>query len=349
MGEGHRQTAAYPMRVTRIDLRPDIDGQPLGLSLWLPESDAPTALFFCLPGGHMTRDYFDLRVPGNDSHSFACAMTARGFAVAAMDHPGIGGSDDSDNGGDIDDGGDLYRHTPESLADAAAGTCGWLCDELRAGNVVEGMAPLPRLQAIGLGHSMGAMITVLAQQRHRAYSAVAVLGFSTRGLPEYVPADVQALLKDRDTLKTQRVALARALFARMGEGNGRGGSGNDADIYGREGAEADGIRALAGCRAPLLPVPAFCSMLPDNVGPEAAEISVPVFIGLGSRDMAGPPHQVPAAFSGSDDVTLKVLPATGHSHFLFPSRAGLFRRLAHWATYVAARETLSQHGVESTS
>ena len=111
----------------------------------------------------------------------------------------------------------------------------------------------------------------------------------------------------------------------------------------------DGVRALAGCRARLLPVPAFCSMLPDNIGPEAARIDVPVFIGLGSRDMAGPPHQVPAAFSGSGDLTLQVLPATGHSHFLFPSRAGLFRRLAHWAAYAAARETSLQHGVEPTS
>ena len=336
MGEGQRQ--AVNSTVHQLDLRPEVDGQALGLSLWLPPASAQVdTLFFCLPGGHMTRGYFDLRAPDNDSHSFARAMAAQGFAVAAMDHPGIG---------DNDDGRDVYAHTPESLADAAAAACQWLCEGLRAGTLEQGVPAMPALQSIGLGHSMGAMNTVLAQQRHGPHAAVAVLGFSTRGLPEYVPDAVQPLLADREALKAQRVELARAMFAAMGEGNGRGG---DNDIYGRDGAEADGVRALAGCRARLLPVPAFCSMLPDNIGPEAARIDVPVFIGLGSRDMAGPPHQVPAAFSGSGDLTLQVLPATGHSHFLFPSRAGLFRRLAHWAAYAAARETSLQHGVEPTS
>ena len=84
-------------------------------------------------------------------------------------------------------------------------------------------------------------------------------------------------------------------------------------------------------------------------GPEAAEVAVPVFIGLGSRDMAGAPHAVPAAFTGSGDVCLHILPGAGHSHFLFPSRAGLFRRLAHWATRVAAPEATTAPGAISTS
>lgn len=340
MGEGQRQAAGRSVVAASspIDLQPVIDGQRLGMTLWLPVDGSAETLFFCLPGGHMTRAYFDLRTPDNDSHSFAQAMTAQGFAVAAMDHPGIA---------DSDDGRDVYDHTPESLADAAAAACQWLGEGLRAGGLVKGIAPLPNLCSIGLGHSMGAMITVLAQQRHGVHAAVAVLGFSTRGLPEYVPDAVQPLLADREALKRQRVELARAMFSKMGEGSGR--DGGDNDIYGRDGAEADGIRALAACRARLLPVPAFCSMLPDNIGPEAAAIEVPTFIGLGERDMAGPPHQVPAAFSSSRDVTLQVLPETGHSHFLFPSRAGLFRRLAHWAAFSAARETTSQHGVEPTS
>lgn len=340
MGEGQRQSgdAAAYAALQRLDFQPELNGQRLGLSLWLPAHGSAETLIFCLPGGHMTRGYFDLRAADNDSHSFARALAARGFAVAAMDHPGIG---------DSDDGGDVYRHTPESLADAAAAACQWLCESLRAGTLAEDVAPLPGLRSIGLGHSMGAMISVLAQQRHALHAAVAVLGFSTRGLPEYVPEAVQPLLADRETLKSQRVELARAMFAKMGEGSGR--DGGDNDIYGRDGAEADGIRALADCRARLLPVPAFCSMLPDNIGPEAAEIDVPVFIGLGSRDMAGPPHQVPAAFSGSGDVTLQILPQTGHSHFLFPSRAGLFRRLAHWAALAAARETTPQHGDQQAS
>ncbi|MCK5769723.1 alpha/beta fold hydrolase [Algiphilus sp.] len=338
MGEAlhQRNTAVASGSVRQHDLVLDAGGTRVGASVWLPDGAAPAALFFCLPGGHMTRGYFDLRVPGNDSHSFARAMAAQGFAVAAIDHPGTG---------DSDDGGDRYRHTPESLADVAAAACGRIVTGLRAGSLVPGAAPVAALPTIGVGHSMGAMITVLHQQREPTHAAIAVLGFSTRGLPEYVPEQVRALLDDRDALRAQRVELARAMFAAMGESSG----GGDGDIYGREGAESDGILALRDCRAPLLPTAAFCSMLPDNVGPEAAEVAVPVFIGLGSRDMAGAPHKVPAAFTGSGDVCLHILPGAGHSHFLFPSRAGLFRRLAHWATRVAAPEATTAPGVISTS
>lgn len=303
----------------------DTEVARVGVRLWLPEQGAPSQLWFCLPGGYMSREYFDLRVPDNDSHSFAHAMVRAGFAVAAMDPPGVGASDD---------GGDRYRHTPESLADAAAEACRLLCEGLRSGSLLDGVAAVPITHSLGIGHSMGAMITVLQQQRAASHAGIALLGFSTRGLPEYVPDAVTPLLADRQALHAQRESMARAMFERMGEMQSGGG---DNDLYGRRGAEADGVRALSNCRAPLLPVPAFTSMLPDNVGPEAAQIRQPVFIGLGSRDMAGPPHQVPAAFTGSSDVLLHILPETGHSHFLFPSRAGLFQRLVHWASGIAAQ------------
>ncbi len=53
-------------------------------------------------------------------------------------------------------------------------------------------------------------------------------------------------------------------------------------------------------------------------------------LALGDRDMAGPPHEVPASYPGSSDITLLVLPATGHAHFLFDSRHHLFDRAATW-------------------
>ena len=76
------------------------------------------------------------------------------------------------------------------------------------------------------------------------------------------------------------------------------------------------------------------SMLPGNVAPEAAKIDVPVFVGLGERDMAGPPLEAPKAFTSSPAVTFHLLPQAGHSHFLFPARTGLFDRLAEWAAKV---------------
>lgn len=297
----------------RRDLVLDLAGQRLAVTLWVPK--VPTAspcLFFCLPGGGMTRGYFDLRVPGNDSHSFAMAMAARGFSVAAMDHPGTG---------DSSGGADLYAHTPESLRDAAALACRQLREELGGGP----------LRIVGLGHSMGAMIVALAQAAHRCFDALALLGFSTRGLPQYVPADVQGLMDSgRTEVVARQVELARAMFAAMDSERDRQADRNQ-DLFGRGNAERDGVRALRDCAAPVLPVPAFRSMLPDNIAEEAASIAVPVFLGLGERDMAGAPHRAPAAFCGCSDLLLHILPGAGHSHFLFPARHALFARLDWWA------------------
>jgi pimeloyl-ACP methyl ester carboxylesterase len=101
-------------------------------------------------------------------------------------------------------------------------------------------------------------------------------------------------------------------------------------------AEARGVEAIKAARDKMLPVTAFMSMLPGNVAPEAAQIDVPLFLALGERDIAGPTHQIPAAFPKSRDLSLHILPETGHSHFLFPARTGLFNRLGGWARLVAS-------------
>ena len=85
----------------------------------------------------------------------------------------------------------------------------------------------------------------------------------------------------------------------------------------------------------MLPVPALMSMIPGNVAPDAATLAEPVYLGIGERDMVGPPHVVPAAFTASGDITLYLLAETGHSHFLFPARIALFDRIAAWADAVA--------------
>jgi pimeloyl-ACP methyl ester carboxylesterase len=95
------------------------------------------------------------------------------------------------------------------------------------------------------------------------------------------------------------------------------------------------VEAIKAAIEPILPVPAFMSMLPGNVTPEAAQLDVPIFLGIGEKDMVGAPQEVPAAFSGSPAVTLHILPGAGHSHFLFPARTVLFDKLAVWAKTIS--------------
>ena len=44
------------------------------------------------------------------------------------------------------------------------------------------MPPLLKMTRIGLGHSMGAMLTVTQQAAHATYERVALIGYSVRGV-----------------------------------------------------------------------------------------------------------------------------------------------------------------------
>lgn len=300
----------------------ELPGEPrleIAVSVWMPAQRADTALV-CLAGGNMNRRYYDLRAGDDASFSFAAQMCARGFVVIALDHLGLGESTRPADG---------YALTPSLLARANASATAEILARLREGRLAAGIEPCPALRSLGVGHSMGAMLTVLQQAQAQQHDGIALLGFSTRGLPQYLPAELRKLAKDPAAIRARLAECARRMFVQpypviRSSGNG------DA-VYGSASADPRGVAALKRATDVLLPVPAFLSMLPGNVAAEASQIDVPVFLGLGERDMAGPPHEAPAAFTASRDVSLCVLPETGHSHFLFGTRQRLFDRLAHWA------------------
>lgn len=292
-------------------------------SVWLPAIIPPRpVVLLCLAGGNMNRRYFDLRPDdGDDSFSFASQMAQRGFIVAALDHLGLGDSSKPADG---------YALTPEVLTQANMNATMEILARLRQGRLMPEVEPMPALRSIGVGHSMGAMMTVLQQARARQHSALVLLGFTTRGLPDYLPPDVKALSQEQQ--RAGLVEFARQMF-KLPYPVIRS-SGNGAEIYGSAKAEPRGVAALKAATDCLLPVPAFMSLLPGNVAPEAAQLDVPVFIGVGERDMTGKPKEIPAAFGASPGVSLYILPEAGHSHFLFPTRLQLFDRLAEWAKSV---------------
>ncbi|MFA5941034.1 MAG: alpha/beta fold hydrolase [Sinimarinibacterium sp.] len=297
-------------------------------TVWLP--DDPTqarALLVCLPGGNMNRHYFDLSPgDGDDTFSFAAQMTARGFIVTALDHLGLGDSTKPQDG---------WQLTPDVLIRANAAATRHLQSRLHAGRLAPGVPALPTLPSIGVGHSMGAMLTILQQHAEPVHAAIVLLGFSTRGLPEYLPPALRAAT-DPLSVRPQLLEHARRMFGQpypVIHGEGRS-NGNNAELFGSRKADPRGVAALKRATDCVLPVPAVMSMIPGNVAPEAAALDVPVFLGIGERDMVGPPHQVPAAFTASRDITLYLLAETGHSHFLFPARTALFDRLSAWADAV---------------
>ncbi len=296
----------------------------IAAEVWLPEVAKPDVALVCLPGGGMNRRFFDLMpADGDESFSFARHMRAQGFIVVLIDHLGIGDSDRPADG---------YALTPDLLAQGNAQATTQVLALLREGKLAGHLPALPKLQSIGVGHSMGAMMTTLQQAQYRQHAAIALLGFATRGLPEYLKPEVREMAADTAKVRSELARLAREMFVLPYPRINRSPRGGD--LYGSGNAEAKAIGALKQALDVLLPVPCFMSMLPGNVAPEAASIEVPVFIGVGERDMTGVPRDIPAAFKASRKVSLHILPEAGHSHFLFPARRGLFEALAAWAKSV---------------
>lgn len=295
----------------------------IAATLYRPETPAePSIALVCLPGGGMNRRYFDLRAEGDDSFSFAREMQSRGFIVITMDHLGIGESSRPADG---------YALDTDVIARANAEALQHILEGLRSGAYGTPCAPL----TVGVGHSMGAMMTLVQQAQHHQHAAIVLMGFSTRGLPQYAPPEVAALAGDPIKLREAAATMARRIFREpypRVQGNSQSRS-----IFGGNAADPRGVAALkVASGEPLLPVGAAHSMLPDNVASEAAAIDVPVYLALGERDMAGPPHEAPAAFKASREVALQVLDSTGHAHFLFAARRRLFEHLAIWTRYVVA-------------
>lgn len=280
-----------------------------------PRLRSPPTALFCLPGGALTRGYYDLRP---DEFSFARSLMSRGFIVVTLDLLGVGGSSRPRDG---------FELTPDVLTKANAVAVDRICSDLRAGRLAGGGQPLHELRTIGVGHSMGAMLTVMQQARECQHVGLMLFGYGTRGLAPALSAEEAVFADDPAGARQNVVRLARARsedpYPVIDSSQGRG-------LFAGKGADRRGVEALQAARTELLVTAGLFAMIPGGSAPECARLEVPLLLAVGDQDIAGPPHEIPASFSKCPDVTLLVLPATGHCHFLFASRRHLFARAAHW-------------------
>lgn len=308
----------------RIGVRVDVAGvAPPGCATLAADVIAPSrlrveqeqgpAVLLCFPGGGMSRRYFDLAAP---DYSFAEHLAARGYVVVVVDHAGVGDSDVPD---------DPWALTPEVVADADARAVHSIVEALRKGSY-EGIEAFEPAAVVGVGHSAGAMVVVRQQGAHRPFDRLVLLGWTGDGLPQYLDDEDLALGADPRALVAGQVASARRRFAAglvelPRRGTTRMVSGRVPDA-GRE--------AMAAAATPLFAVVGHVSMIPGNSAAQAAAIDVPVFIGVGERDLATDHHLIPAQLPASRDVTLFVLPDAGHNHNAEPNRGVLWDRIAAW-------------------
>ena len=303
-------------RIEVGELLPGEGGLAVAADIFLPPpSRSASVALFCLPGGALSRGYYDLRAEGD--FSFAAHMAARGFIVVTLDPLGVGDSTRPQDG---------FELTPDVLAHANAIAVDAIRAELLAGGLTG--QPPRTLTSLGVGHSMGAMLTAMQQARHGGYHGLVLFGFSTQGLVAALSSEERAFANDPPGARANLVRLARLRGADPYPQVAR--SAQSKELFAGETADRRGVEALNRVRAQLLLTSGLFSMIPGSCAPECARVQVPVFLGVGDRDIAGPPHQIPANYPGSPDVTLLVLPATGHSHFLFDSRRHLFERVSGW-------------------
>jgi pimeloyl-ACP methyl ester carboxylesterase len=293
--------------------------------VFLPDPDllgGRPVVAFCLPGGGMSRRYFDLEVPpAEGNYSMARHLAGAGFVVVTVDHLGIGESSRPDDG---------YALTPEVLADVNGHVTAHILDQLREGRLVAGLAARPSAVSIGVGHSAGAGLTVHQQARHRSHAALALLGYHGRGLPGHLSDEERGFAGDPDGLRREITRLVRQRF------------GDPLPMMARGSSQllvaapmSDAVHdALVEARTNLRALVGLSSMVPGSYGPQLATIDVPVFLGLGSADLTDAAHEVPSQFPASNDVTLFVLAGSGHNHNVAAGREVLWDRLARWARSV---------------
>jgi hypothetical protein len=272
---------------------------------WVPSplADRPV-LLVSMAGGGVSRGYLDLGGAAGGDASYARSMAARGHVVVALDPVGTGESTIPDDG---------FSITIESEARWVANAV----RELRTRTIAG--ARLASLPAVGVGHSAGAMIMAAVQGAHASFDAVALLGFSTNGLPEYVPDELLSQMTTPEAARALVPDLARQLF---------GGAG----YFGPASQDDDSQvgRWIHAVRTEFPATLGATALLPGNVAPETARITVPVFLGVSEHDIAGPARLAGASFPGTPDFTAFVLPGATHEIFAGPHNGLLYDRLEQW-------------------
>ncbi|HLZ97861.1 MAG TPA: hypothetical protein VKP66_07905, partial [Steroidobacteraceae bacterium] len=200
-----------------------------------------------------------------------------------------------------------------------------------------GMAPIASLTRIGIGQSMGGKVTVLAQGRRGTFDAIGVLGASAihTQLPQRDAAARESAERGHRQVRGSAVDSESVAKA----------SRSIADFvfpFHWEDVPPDIVNAdiVGGYPLRRPPVPPFGSasippcavtmMSPGAIAAEAAAVRVPVFVGVGERDVCPDPRAEPRAYADSPDITLCIVPRMAHMHNFAGTREMLWARLERW-------------------
>jgi alpha-beta hydrolase superfamily lysophospholipase len=298
--------AALPADVT--------EGRPTEIAAWLFLPDDLALLgprpvtMVLLAGGSYDKRYWHVEVPGHSGYSAAEHLAGLGNVVLIADHLGVGESTRVPR---------QKKATRFVAAQAMDAAVRQFHERLARGALVDGLPAIPDFARIGGGHSMGAMLTVIQQARHRTHEAIMVLGYTADGV--------------HTTRDGQRIRTADLIPP---------GEGPDYPVPDRaplheafhwHDVPGDVIAADDAIAVPTPSALGLTAIATGVIREEAARIDVPVYFCNGERDVSPDLHAEPGYFRACSDFTLQCLPDSAHCHNFASTRHILWNRMHSWS------------------
>ena len=300
-------------------------GEQLTQKAWafLPARPADArAVLLCLAGGTYDKHYWHLNVDGYAGYSFGEHLADSGFVVIAVDHLGIGDSTDPITLGPLG---------LELLAKGDAEVARQIRERLRHGDLHQELSTT--LPLIGVGHSMGACLTTMVQATSRPYDAVVLLGYGVQITNVYEDTADAAELEER--IQQTIEASCQLTGAKRTDAHVYAPRGYLADLFYAGEVPQDVIDADTAVQS-RVPLRAAAEVTtPGMVEQYAPRVDVPVFLAFGAAlDVSPNPYAEPSNYTGSPDVTLHLVPNSGHCHNFASHRTQLWDRIATWVQTV---------------
>jgi pimeloyl-ACP methyl ester carboxylesterase len=316
--------------LTRHDVRIDvsaavgISGAEIAATVIVPSISAEKPVVAVgFPGGGYSRAYWDIQWPGG--YSQAEFHASRGRTFVAVDHLGVGDSSLVDP----------TALTFEVLAAANSAATNRIVSMVRSGAFsANAPAPVRIPYVIGVGQSMGGCVSIVAQAAHRTFDALAVLGYSASHTVLASPeggvrvTPVERGRTDDDALRSEAAEVGDVhVFAWSFHYDDVDPGIYHEDLRGGYPFRTESVPAWGSATMP----PAAAAMLgPGVVADEAAAIDVPVFIGVGERDVCPDPWTEPGSYHGAQQVSLCVVERMAHMHNFASTRHVLWDKLHRW-------------------
>lgn len=291
-----------------------IQGQPVRIAAWLFFPDDPARLserpvaMALTSGGSYDKRYHHAVVPDHAGYSAAEHLAALGNVVLLCDHLGSGESTR------VPDQNLATRHVV-AMANHAAVT--QFHERLAKGDLHPSLPAIPRFLRIGGGHSMGGMMTTVQQAAHRTYDAIAIMGYTAQGV--------------HISRGGQKHRASGFIPATPGPDYSVNDRSTQRENFHWSDVPAEVIAADDALSVPTPSQIGLDSIRDAIIVPDAARIDVPVFMGLGERDVSPDPQSEPHFFPKCPDFTLHILPRSAHCQTFASTRHQFWNRLHGWA------------------